>query len=393
MGILMVRSSDIVKKSHAEPKPQKADPSSAFLRLGEIMQIRTSNGTEPKPPRPAFPEAPASEPAPESAGIQRENHDTGKREIEAARDASPAVAIQNPVSGDVRELYSLAKDYMRDIRTAVMHDEFPDISPALELVNQIAARPELIFNAHPLAIRDENDYDYYITQPVHTMFYALKIGSQIPYSRQQLTELALCCLMQNIGMFLIPDDIVNKKGALTAEEFSLIRKHPELGRELLRSYQEDHPWLLKTVYQHHERENGQGYPLGVKGDDIMEYAKIIGLCDSYEAMTHSRPHRKAVMQFDSVRQLIESREGQFSPKILKLFLQELTIYPIGSYVKLNNAAIGRVVATNKSQPMRPVINLLVDGKGNRIAVEETIDLAKNAVLTILDVVTEGEIPR
>jgi HD-GYP domain-containing protein (c-di-GMP phosphodiesterase class II) len=166
-----------------------------------------------------------------------------------------------------------------------------------------------------------------------------------------------------------------------------------MGRELLRPYQEDHPWLLKTVYQHHERENGQGYPLGIKGDEITDYAKIIGLCDSYEAMTHSRPHRKAVMQYDSVKQLIESRERQFSPQILKLFLQELTIYPIGSYVKLNNAAIGRVIATNKFQPMRPVINLLIDGKGNRVAVVETIDLARNNVLTILDVVPEEEISR
>jgi HD-GYP domain-containing protein (c-di-GMP phosphodiesterase class II) len=225
------------------------------------------------------------------------------------------------------------------------------------------------------------------------MFYALKIGLHMSYTTQQLMELGVCCLLQNMGMFLIPDHIINKRGALTAEEISVIRKHPETGRDLLRPFQADYPWLLKSVYQHHERENGQGYPLGIKGDEITEYAKIIGLCDSYEAMTYSRPHRKALMQFDSVRQLIESKAGQFSPQVLKLFLEELTIYPIGSYVKLNNAAIGRVIATNKSQPMRPVINLLIDGKGNRIYVEETIDLAKNNVLTILDVVPEEDIPR
>ena len=389
----MVRSSDIVKKSHTEPEPQKADPSSAFLRLGEIMQIRTSNATEAKPPRPAVPETRVSPPAPEPAGIQRENHDTGKHEIEGGRADSSAIAIPDPASDEAREIYASAKQTMRDVRTAVMRDEFPDITPALALVHRIVSKSELILNTHPLAIRDENDYDYYITQPIHTMFYALKIGLRIPYAAQQLTELAMCCLMQNIGMFLIPENLINKKGALTAEEFSIIRKHPEMGKGLLRPYQEDHPWLLKTVFQHHERENSQGYPLGLKGDEIMDYAKIIGLCDSYEAMTHSRPHRKSIMQYDSVKQLIESREQQFSPQILKLFLQELTIYPIGSYVKLNNAAIGRVIATDKFQPMRPVINLLIDGKGNRVAVVETIDLAKNYVLTILDVVPEEEIPR
>jgi HD-GYP domain-containing protein (c-di-GMP phosphodiesterase class II) len=389
----MVRSSDMVKKSHTEPEPQKADPSSAFLRLGEIMQIRTSSGTEAKPPRPAVPEARVSPPAPEPAETPWENKEIGTPSVETGRADSPAVAIPDPASDETREIYALAKQTMRDVRAAVSSDEFPDITPAFALVHRIVSGSELILNTHPLAIREENDDDYYITQPIHTMFYALKIGLRMPYATQQLTELALCCLMQNIGMFLIPEDLIKKKGALTAEEFSMIRKHPEMGRELLRPYQEDHPWLLKTVYQHHERENGQGYPLGIKGDEITDYAKIIGLCDSYEAMTHSRPHRKAVMQYDSVKQLIESRERQFSPQILKLFLQELTIYPIGSYVKLNNAAIGRVIATNKFQPMRPVINLLIDGKGNRVAVVETIDLARNNVLTILDVVPEEEISR
>jgi HD-GYP domain-containing protein (c-di-GMP phosphodiesterase class II) len=158
-------------------------------------------------------------------------------------------------------------------------------------------------------------------------------------------------------------------------------------------YQNDYPWLLETIYEHHERENGQGYPQGLKGDKIGEYAKVIGICDSYEAMTHNRPHKKALMQFDSVRQLIESKELLFSPQILKVFLEEMSLYPIGSYVKLNNSAIGRVSQTNRSQPMKPVINLIFDGRGKKAEIGEVIDLAQNYVLNVVDVVAEEDLPR
>jgi HD-GYP domain-containing protein (c-di-GMP phosphodiesterase class II) len=389
----MVRSSDIIKKSSEGKDREKVDASSAFLRLSEIMQIKTSDGTAARPPLPALDEKPLTPVAPTVSNIQQEAEENLNREIETDRNAPSAVAFNDQTLDKVEDLYAVAKNFMREVSTVVIRNQPPDIAPAFELVKKIVSQPELILNTHPLTIRNETDQDYYIFQPIHTMFYALKIGLHMSYTMQQLMELGLCCLLQNMGMFLIPDHIINKKGALTAEEISVIRKHPETGRDLLLPYQADYPWLLKTVYQHHERENGQGYPLGVKGDEITEYAKIIGLCDSYEAMTHSRPHRKALMQFDSVRQLIESKDRQFSPQILKLFLKELTIYPIGSYVRLNNAAIGRVIDTNKSQPMRPVINVLIDGKGNHVAMEETIDLSKNNVLTILDVVPEEDIPR
>jgi HD-GYP domain-containing protein (c-di-GMP phosphodiesterase class II) len=403
----MVRSSDIIKKSSEEQGREKVDASSAFLRLSEIMQIKTSDETAARPPLPAIPATPVNPVAPTVSNIQQEAEESVAQEIssiqkktaeslgrviETERDAPPAAAFNDHEPDKAENLYAAAKSIMRDVKTAVVRNQSPEIAPALELVKKIVSQPALILNTHPLTLRIEADQDYYIFQPIHTMLYALKLGLHMSYTTQPLMELGLCCLLQNIGMFLIPDHIINKRGSLSAEEISEIRKHPETGRDLLMPFQADFPWLLKTVYQHHERENGQGYPLGIKGEEITEYAKIIGICDSYEAMTHSRPHRKAILQFDSVRQLIQSKERQFSPQILKVFLAELTIYPIGSYVRLNNAAIGRVIATNTSQPMRPVINLLIDGTGTRVAAEETIDLSKNNVLTILDVVPEEDIP-
>ncbi|MHB9099606.1 MAG: HD-GYP domain-containing protein, partial [Syntrophales bacterium] len=142
----------------------------------------------------------------------------------------------------------------------------------------------------------------------------------------------------------------------------------------------------------HERENGQGYPSGLKGEQISEYAKIIGICDSYEAMTHDRPHKKAAAQYISVLQLAGSKDMLFSPHIVKIFLDEITLYPIGSYVRLNNKAVGVVVETNPGNPMKPTLRIVVDGHGRKATETKLINLAENSILTIVAGVSADELP-
>jgi HD-GYP domain-containing protein (c-di-GMP phosphodiesterase class II) len=224
------------------------------------------------------------------------------------------------------------------------------------------------------------------------MIYSLITGMGMKYTTTQLFELGLSSLLQNIGMFLIPEEVINKNGRLTDYEIGLIKKHPEIGAEILQPFQMDYPWLLESVYQHHERENGQGYPRGLKGEEIIEYAKIIGICDCYEAMTHKRPHKQPITQFTSIKQLIESKEGLYSPQILKVFLESISLYPVGSYVILNNGAIGRVIETNKSNSMKPVIHLLFDGNGEKAPDGSIINLSESNVLNIASVISEKDLP-
>jgi HD-GYP domain-containing protein (c-di-GMP phosphodiesterase class II) len=295
---------------------------------------------------------------------------------------------------DLDDIYLTARTYMEGVRSSVRNGTRLEFEPAVSLIDKITHAPEQLCNIYPFftSIIGSDD-DYYILQPIHTMIYALKIGWRMNYSRPKLRELGLATLMQNIGMFLVPDHIVNKTESLTASDIASIKKHPEMGKDILMPYAKDYPWLVETVYQHHEREDGQGYPRNLKGDEILEYAKVIGICDSYEAMTHNRPHRKALLQFASIRQLIESKERLFSPYILKVFLEEMTLYPIGSCIKLNNGAIGRVIRTNQALPLKPLIKLLYDGLGNRADTGEEIDMAQVNVLNVVDVVAEGDLPK
>ena len=356
-----MRATDTVRGQDETPKAE-GDRSATPFRFSQIF------GATPSPP-------------PESAAVD---------EPTAPRNGGKTLALKSSL--DAESIYSVLQDYMMDVRVGIRDGAGIGLDPAVQMIANIVDSPEVLAGINPMMLNFANEQDYYILQPIHTMIYALKIGLRLNYPRKRLTELGLATLLQNVGMFLVPDAIIGKTGSLTDEEIAAIKKHPENGRDILLPFQKDFPAVVEAVYQHHERENGKGYPQGLKGEEIGEYAQIIGICDSYESMTHNRPHKKALLQFTSVRQLIEAKERLFAPRILKVFLDEMSLYPVGSYVKLNNGAIGRVIKTNKSQPVKPLVRIIFDGLGNRSVAEEHTDLSTNNVLNIVDVVAEWELP-
>lgn len=300
------------------------------------------------------------------------------------------IQIQKDVA-DADKTYRALQDFILEVKERVIKNQPIQLENAFLLINRVIESKAILEQMYQLTIRSGHGDDYSISHPVNVMIYALKMGMRMGYSRVKLNELATAALLYDIGMFMIPDSILTKKEGFSESEFALIKRHPEMGKNILYVFKDDYPWLYRAAYEHHERENGQGYPQGLKGDDIDEYAKIIGICDSYEAMTHARPHKKVIMKFVSVRELVETKN--FSPKILKVFLEEISLYPIGSYVKLNNKAIGRVIATNAGLPLKPTISIIFDGQGNRMTEEKTINLKENPVLVITGGVLEEEFPQ
>ncbi|HYW83169.1 MAG TPA: HD domain-containing phosphohydrolase, partial [Spirochaetia bacterium] len=125
---------------------------------------------------------------------------------------------------------------------------------------------------------------------------------------------------------------------------------------------------------HHERWDGQGYPRKLKGEDINLAARIVAVADSYIAMINNRPHRNSMIGYSAMKNVLSDNGRHFDPKILKVFLESMGIYPIGSIVQLNNSAIGRVVQTHSEAPLRPTVELIIDEYGNKLGEREVIDL-------------------
>ncbi|MBW2624035.1 MAG: hypothetical protein JRD68_14100, partial [Deltaproteobacteria bacterium] len=123
------------------------------------------------------------------------------------------------------------------------------------------------------------------------------------------------------------------------------------------------------------------------------YAMILAVTDTFVAMTHNRPYRPALLGFKAIQEILHSFKGKFDPKILRLLLTQLTVFPLKSYVKLNNGAIGMVVKTNEAMPLNPTIRVLIDGQGRQVDEEKIMDLSKSPFLHVSEVVEEADLGR
>ncbi len=150
--------------------------------------------------------------------------------------------------------------------------------------------------------------------------YAREIARRFGYTEKQQSDIYMMGLLHDVGKIGIPNSVINKPGRLTEEEYSIIKKHPVLGARILERV-EEMPKLSVGARWHHERYDGTGYPDGLKGDDILEEARIIAVADAYDAMTSRRSYRDALAQA-YVRSEIEQGKGtQFDPVFADIMLQ------------------------------------------------------------------------
>jgi HD-GYP domain-containing protein (c-di-GMP phosphodiesterase class II) len=296
-------------------------------------------------------------------------------------------------SDQAKKIYFDTIEYLRSVAEKVTAGSPFELEPGVHIINKIVDEPGLLQDLFPLSMKALQEENYIIPHQANDMLYVLKIGMGLQYSRTQLIEVGLAALMHDIGMYKLPQPLVDKSEKPLPTEMGILRSHVEHGRDLLSPFKEKYPFLPEVVYQHHEREDGSGYPRGLRGKEINEYAKILCLMDCYEAMTHNRPDRKALNQTFSAKELmVEMKNTGFEPRIIKAFLEEITLYPVGAYVRLNNKCICEVVATSRSNPLRPDILIRFDHKGNRVKGKQIIKLKENPLFYIEECISAECMP-
>lgn len=226
-------------------------------------------------------------------------------------------------------------------------------------------------------VKSFDEYTY--THCVNTAFYSMLMAQWLMLSEKDIKKAIQVGLLHDIGKIRIPSKILNKKGALTNEEFEEIKKHSLYGYNILIKMSNVEDEVINGVLGHHERADGTGYPFGLKGDDMNLFAKIVAIADVYDAMISDRVYKKGTSPFEVFKFFLTTGMRIFDSSILKLFIKNISVYYIGLNVNLNNSKTGEVVFIPPNDVGNPVI--CVDS--------EYIDLSRESHMKIISIAKQS----
>ena len=181
------------------------------------------------------------------------------------------------------------------------------------------------------------------------------IGRWLHFERHELDVLTIAGLLHDIGKLLIPDEVLNKPGALTDEEFALIKKHPKLGYDILKRQTELDSRIAKAALMHHERCDGSGYPTGLTEDFIDNFAMIVGIADVYDAMTAARSYRAPLCPFQVISNFEKDGFQKYHTKYILVFLKQIASAYQSNRAILSDGRGCTIVMLNQNSLSRPIV--------------------------------------
>ncbi|MBI4752868.1 HD-GYP domain-containing protein [Candidatus Desantisbacteria bacterium] len=224
-------------------------------------------------------------------------------------------------------------------------------------------------------IRHHDEYTF--AHSINVCVLSILMGIKKRMEKEELEELGLGGLLHDLGKIRIEHEILNKPGKLTHEEINVMKHHPTYGYEILCFDQEIGEIPREIAYQHHEQYDGGGYPRGICGNAIHEYATIAALADVYDALTTNRPYRKSFLPHDAMRIMITDTETKFSHDAIRLFLEHMSIYPVGSMVRLNSGEVAVVIISHEKALIRPTLRMILDPRGDYYPDAQEVDLRRD----------------
>ena len=260
-------------------------------------------------------------------------------------------------------------------------------SAASQIVDEIILNPDAMVQLTD--IRTHNDYTF--AHSVNMCSLAVLLAASIGYNQPRLKELALGALLHDIGKVEISNEILNKPMQLDDTEWRIMQHHPMAGFQILKKRGNVPAPSMIVCYAHHERYDGSGYPRGVAGEEIHEYARLAAIADVFDAVTADRPYRPGLMLHEAYDLLMASSGTHFDQRLLAKFLQSIAVYPVGSVVELSDGAVAVVKSVHQGISWRPTVQLLADAALNTAVRGQVIDLRDALAITVRKVFRERDV--
>ena len=187
-------------------------------------------------------------------------------------------------------------------------------------------------------------------------------------------------------------EMLRNVGTWSEREQEALRQHPVFGAEILERCAPRNEPLRRAVLQEHERAQGQGYPYGLLDRDLDPIARILGVADVFEALSHPRTYRSPFTALQALERVVGMQDEYFAPQVVSALVNEISAFPLDSYVQISSGEIGRVVATDPGNILRPKVELVWDADWKRIQEDCTLDLASRPELTVARALLDSELP-
>jgi HD-GYP domain-containing protein (c-di-GMP phosphodiesterase class II) len=295
----------------------------------------------------------------ESFGEPRKEYSAGQKSSEAAESGISMQAEDGKIK-KAEEFYAAFKHAVDFIYKKV---EIANELDYKHVADQIKNAVDFIREDHRFLMRvlknvEPEATDNYLTfHSMRSTIISIIIGLNLKLPVHRMIELGIASVLHEIGMIKLPPQTYLNQRPLNAQEQKAILTHPILGYTMLKSY--DFPLVTcLAALEHHERENGSGYPRHLAGDKISLYSKIIAVACSYEALSSKRPHKEAKDGYTGMIELLKNEGKRYNDTVVRALVHALSLYPIGLYVMLSNGKKGQVIDVNPEDPRYPIVQFL-----------------------------------
>ncbi len=301
------------------------------------------------------------------------------REMEAFAEATPPESRKTSFREESEQARNIQKEanklivgLMQDVRLG-RQIQTERIEPVVEKITQSILRNS---GALLSLCRIKNKDDYTFQHSVSVCGLQTAFCRALKMEPGVIHEAGIGGLLHDIGKTKVDDAILNKPGKLTEGEFAQMKCHVVESRRILEATPGISQTAVLVAAQHHERHDGSGYPLGLKGGEISQMGQMAAIVDVYDAITSDRCYHKGMEPTEAMRKIFEWSKFHFNPQLVQAFTRCIGIYPTGSLVLLDSGRLAVVIGQCESNLLQPLVRVIYSTRSHHYIPAEDIDLSR-----------------